>query len=161
MGSAINLAARLEALAGPGTVVVSEQTRRLTRGFFEYADLGHHSLKGFDAPIQAWQVIGESNVRGRFHALRVSALTPLVDRQTEMQKLREIWTAVQNRHGRAVLLSSEPGVGKSRLAEEVATHIAGRHCLRLWYYCSTHLQSTPLAPLIRQLAFAAGFARRR
>jgi len=158
VGSAINLAARLEALAGPGTVVVSEQTRRLTRGLFEYADLGHHSLKGFDAPIQAWQVIGESNVRGRFHALRVSALTPLVGRQTEMQKLREIWTAVQNRHGRAVLLSSEPGVGKSRLAEEVATHIAGRHCLRLWYYCSTHLQSTPLAPLIRQLAFAAGFA---
>ena len=158
VGSAINLAARLEALAEPGTVVVSEQTRRLTRGLFNYADLGQHSLKGFDAPIQAWQVIGESNVRGRFHALRVSALTPLVDRQTELQKLREIWAAVQKGQGRAVLLSSEPGVGKSRLSEEVATKIADRRCLRLWYYCATHLQSTPLAPLIRQLALAAGFA---
>jgi class 3 adenylate cyclase/tetratricopeptide (TPR) repeat protein len=158
VGSALNLAARLEALAEPGTVVVSEQTRRLTRGIFEYADLGQHSLKGFDAPIQAWQVMGESNIHGRFHALRTSALTPLVDRQTELQKLREIWTAVQNGQGKAVLLSSEPGVGKSRLSEEVATHIAGRHCLRLWYYCSSHLQSTPLEPLIRQLALAAGFA---
>ena len=158
IGSALNLAARLQALASPGTVVASEQTRRLTRGIFEYSDMGQHGLKGFDSPIQAWQVIGESKVRGRFHAFRTSALTPLVGRQTELQRLREIWGAVEKGHGRAVLLSSDPGVGKSRLSEEVATHIVGRNCLRLWYYCSSHLQSTPLAPLVRQLALAAGFS---
>jgi len=158
IGSALNLAARLQGLAPPGTVVVSEQTRRLTRGIFEYSDMGQHSLKGFDVPIQAWQVTGESNVRGRFHAFRTSALTPLVGRQSELQRLREIWTTVEKGQGRAVLLSSDPGVGKSRLSEEVATHIVGRRCLRLWYYCASHLQSTPLAPLVRQLSLAAGFA---
>jgi len=160
IGAAPNLAARLQALADPGMVVVSEQTRRLTGGLFEYTDLGRHSLRGFDAPIQAWRVVGESNVPGRFHALRAAALTPLVDRVTELQQLREIWAAVRNGQGRAVLLSSEPGVGKSRLTEEVATHVADSQCLRLWFYCSSHLQSTPLAPVIRQLILAARFAER-
>ena len=158
VGSALNLAARLQTLAEPGMVVVSEQTRRLSGGIFEYHDLGRHDLKGFDKPVQAWQVIRESRVRSRFHALRASALTPLVGRQPELQELQQLWQSVQAGEGRAVLLSAEPGVGKSRLAEEVATRIVDRRCLRLWYYCSPHLQSSPLVPLIRQLAFAAGFA---
>jgi class 3 adenylate cyclase/tetratricopeptide (TPR) repeat protein len=156
IGSALNLAARLQGLAPPAAVVVSEQTRRLTRGIFEYSDMGQHNLKGFDAPIQAWRVMGESSVQGRFHALRTSALTPLVGRQTELRKLRDIWSSVEKGQGRAVLLSSDPGVGKSRLSEEVSTQIADRRCLRLWYYCSPHLHSTPLAPLVRQLAQGAG-----
>jgi class 3 adenylate cyclase/tetratricopeptide (TPR) repeat protein len=157
VGSALNLAARLQALAGPGMVIVSEQTRRLSRGIFEYQDLGRHDLKGFDKPVQAWQAIGESRVWSRFHALRASTLTPLVDRRSELQELRRLWDSVQAGQGRALLLSSEPGVGKSRLAEEVARQIVDRRCLRLWYYCSPHLQSSPLAPLIRQLTRAAGF----
>jgi predicted ATPase len=139
-------------------VVVSEQTRRLSRGIFEYRDLGEHTLKGFDKPVQAWQVVGEREVRSRFHALRSSALTPLVDRRPELQELRRLWESVQAGQGRAVLLSAEPGVGKSRLAEVVARRIVDRHCLRLWYYCSPNLQSSPLAPVIRQLALAAGFS---
>ena len=158
MGAAPNLAARLEALGEPGSVVVSEQTRRLTGGIFEYADLGRHDLRGFDAPIQAWRVVGESNVLSRFQALRAAALTPLVDRVVELRQLREIWSAVCKGRGSAVLLSSEPGVGKSRLTEEVAAHVADTACLRFWYYCSSHLQSTPLAPVIRQLTLAAGIA---
>jgi class 3 adenylate cyclase/tetratricopeptide (TPR) repeat protein len=158
VGSALNLAARLQALAEPGMVVVSEQTRRLSRGIFEYDDLGRHHLKGFDKPVQAWQVIRESGVRSRFHALRASALTPLVDRQSELQELRQLWDSVQAGQGRALLLSAEPGVGKSRLAEVVARRIVDRRCLRLWYYCSPHLQSSPLAPLIRSLTLAAGFS---
>jgi len=157
VGSALNLAARLQALAEPGMVVVSEQTRRLSRGIFEYKDLGRHDLKGFDQPVQAWQVIGESSAHSRFHALRASALTPLVDRRSELQELRQLWESVQAGEGRALLLTSEPGVGKSRLADEVARRIVDRRCLRLWYYCSPHLQSSPLAPLIRQLTLAAGF----
>lgn len=157
VGSALNLATRLQALAEPGMVVVSEETRRLSRGIFEYRDLGRRDLKGFDKPVQAWQVICESMVRSRFHALRASALTPLVGRQSELQELRQLWHSVQAGQGRALLISAEPGVGKSRLAEVVARRIVDRRCLRLWYYCAPNLQSSPLAPLIRQLTLAAGF----
>jgi class 3 adenylate cyclase/tetratricopeptide (TPR) repeat protein len=158
VGSAPNLAARLQGLAGPGMIVVADATRRLTGGTFEYADLGRHTLRGFDAPVPAWQVLGESRVGGRFRALRAQALTPLVNRHAELQTLRDLWAAAQAGDGRAVLLSSEPGVGKSRLAEELASRIASDDCQRLWYYCSAHLQGTPLAPLVRQLALAAGLA---
>ena len=158
MGSALNLAARLQTLAEPGMVVVSEETRRLSRGIFEYTDLGRHELKGFDKPVQAWQVIRERGVRSRFHALRSSTLTPLVDRHTEVQELRQLWDRAQTGQGRAVLLSAEPGVGKSRLAEVVARTVVERPCLRLWYYCSPNLQSSPLTPLVRQLTRAAGFS---
>jgi class 3 adenylate cyclase/tetratricopeptide (TPR) repeat protein len=157
VGSALNLAARLQGLAQPGMAVVSDQTRRLAGAMFAYADLGRHNLKGFDTPVQAWQVVGEARVRSRFHALRASALTPLVDRRSELEELRQIWQSVQAGHGKALLLSSEPGVGKSRLAEVVAKQVADRRCLRLWYYCSPHLQSSPLAPLIHQVGLAAGF----
>lgn len=157
VGNAPNLAARLQALAGPGAVVVSEQTRRLCGAIFEYRDLGRHELKGFDQPVQAWQALRESKVRSRFHALRASVLTPLMDRREELQQLRQLWDGARSGRGRAVLLSAEAGAGKSRLAEEVARGIAGRRCLRLWYYCSPHLQSSPLAPLVRQLTLAAGF----
>ena len=158
IGSALNLAARLEALAGPGMVVVSEQTRRLSRGLFEYRDLGRQDLKGFDKSIAAWEVIGERNVRSRFQALRAAVLTPLVDRQPELEELRRLWDSVRAGQGQALLLSSEPGVGKSRLAEVIAKRIVDRRCLGLWYHCSPNLQSSPLAPLIRQLTLAADFS---
>jgi class 3 adenylate cyclase/tetratricopeptide (TPR) repeat protein len=158
VGSALNLAARLQSLAEPGMVVVSEETRRLSRGIFEYRDLGRHELKGFDKPVQAWQVVRERGVRSRFHALRPSALTPLVDRQSELRELQRLWDCVQARQGKAVLLSAEPGAGKSRLAEVVARSVVDRRCLRLWYYCSPNLQSSPLTPLVRQLTRAAGFS---
>ena len=158
IGSSLNLAARLEALAGPGMVVVSEQTRRLSRGLFDYRDLGQQELKGFDQPVPAWEVIGERRVRSRFHALRAPALTPLVDRQPEQEELRRLWESVRAGHGQALLLSSEPGVGKSRLAEVLAKRIVDPGCLRLWYHCSPNLQGSPLAPLIRQLTLAAAFS---
>jgi class 3 adenylate cyclase/tetratricopeptide (TPR) repeat protein len=158
IGSALNLAARLEALAGPGMVVVSDETRRLARGLFEYLDLGLQELKGFDKPLPAWQVVGEPGVRSRFQALRAPALTPLVDRHSELEELQRRWDAARGGHGQAVLLSSEPGVGKSRLAEVLARRVVDPHSVRLWYHCSPNLQSSPLAPLIRQLSRAAGFA---
>ncbi|HEX6020166.1 MAG TPA: adenylate/guanylate cyclase domain-containing protein, partial [Burkholderiaceae bacterium] len=94
VGSALNLAARLQPLAEPGMVVVSDETRRLAGGLFEYRDLGRHALKGFDAAVPAWQVIGESGVRSRFHALRASNLTPFVGRHDALDALRRAWSAV-------------------------------------------------------------------
>jgi class 3 adenylate cyclase/tetratricopeptide (TPR) repeat protein len=158
IGTAPNLAARLEALAGPGEVVVSGQTRRLTGRLFDYHDLGRHDLKGFDAPVPAWRVVGERKVGSRFHALRAPTRTPLVNRVAELDALRELWEATKRGEGQAVLIVSEPGVGKSRLTEVLAERIVDPESLRVWYHCSPNLQSTPLAPVIRQFAIAAGFA---
>lgn len=158
VGSALNLAARLQLLAEPGMVVVSEETRRLAGGLFDYRDLGRHALKGFDAAVPAWQVIGERGVRSRFHALRASNLTPFVGRQQALDVLRRAWGAVREGSGRAVLVTGESGVGKSRLAEVVDARIVGPDCLRLWYYCSPNLQGSPFAPVIRYLSFAAGLS---
>jgi len=158
VGSALNLAARLQTLAEPGMVVIAEGTRRLAGGIFEYTALGQHELKGFAAPVQAWQVIGERDVRSRFHALRASSLTPLVDRRDELRRLQQLWEDARGGHGKAVLLTAEAGGGKSRLAEVVAGRVVGRECMRLWYYCSANLRSTPLAPVLRYLSFAAGLS---
>jgi predicted ATPase/class 3 adenylate cyclase len=157
IGTAPNLAARLEALAGPGEVVVSEQTRRLTGRLFDYHDLGRHELKGFDALVPAWRVVGERKVGSRFHALRALTRTPLVNRIAELAELRGLWDATKRGQGQAVLIVSEPGVGKSRLTEVLAERIVDKESLRVWYHCSPNLQSTPLAPVIRQFAIAAGF----
>jgi class 3 adenylate cyclase/tetratricopeptide (TPR) repeat protein len=158
IGSALNLAARLESVAGPGMVVVSEETRRLARGLFEYRDLGPQDLKGFDKPMPAWEVIGERAARSRFHALRAPTLTPFVDRRSELEQLAGLWDAARRGQGQAVLISSEPGVGKSRLTGVLAKRIIDPLTQRLWYHCSPNLQGSPLAPLIRQLGRAAGFA---
>src|SRR4051794_2202537 len=158
IGTAPNLAARLEGLAGSGEVVVSEVTRRLAGGLFDYRDLGPRVLKGFAEPIAAWLVAGERKVGSRFHALRASKRTPLVNRVAELEELRGLWDAVKRGQGRAVLIVSEPGVGKSRLTEVLAERIVEAQCMRVWYHCSPSLQSSPLAPVIRQYAIAAGFA---
>ncbi|HUH93603.1 MAG TPA: adenylate/guanylate cyclase domain-containing protein [Casimicrobiaceae bacterium] len=159
IGSALNLAARLEALAEPGAVLVSEETRRLARGLFEYSDLGRHDLKGFDKPMPAWRVIGERRLDSRFRALRAPALTPLVDRQQELDTLREAWNGARTGRGQAILMASEAGVGKSRLADVLARRIVDPAALRLWYHCSPNLQASPMAPVIRQLVRAARFAQ--
>ena len=159
VGSAPNLAARLQALAGPRTVIVSEETRRLSRGIFDYTDLGVQKLKGFDEPMRAWQVLGESAVPSRFHALRAPGLTPLVDRQPEREHLRQLWDAARHGEGRAVLIHADAGVGKSRLAHVVATEIVDTPCMRIWFYCSPNLQSSPLAPIVRQIVTGTGVTR--
>ena len=102
---------------------MSEQTRRLCRGVFEYQNLGRHQLKGFAEPVQAWRVLRESHAQSRFHALRAANLTPLVNRRAELEEIARLWQSAKDGHGSTLLVSGEPGIGKSRLADEVTSRL--------------------------------------
>jgi class 3 adenylate cyclase len=158
VGETPNLAARLQALAEPGTLVVAESTRRQIGALFELDDLGPHLLAGFAEPQHAWRVVGESGVVSRFEALR-SQTTPLVGREEELEILLRRWQQAKAGEGRVVLISGEPGIGKSRLTAALSERIAGDPHTRLRYFCSPHHQDSALHPFITQLERAAGFAR--
>jgi len=137
--------------------VISEGTRRQIGSTFEIHDLGPQSLKGFAEQQRAWRVLSEKRGFGRFEALR-SGATPLVGREEELELLLRRWAQAKAGSGRAVLISGEPGVGKSRLAEALVEQIAGEQHLRLRYFCSPHHQDSALYPMIAQMERAAGFA---
>ena len=116
VGETPNLAARLQALAEPGGVVIDARTRRLTGGIFDYEELGELELKGFAAPVAAWRVRGEGVVDSRFEALHSAAtLTPFVGREEEIELVLRCWEQAKEGKGQVVLLTGEPGIGKSRL----------------------------------------------
>ena len=115
VGETPNLAARLQALAQPNTVVIAPTTRRLTGGLFDYRDLGALALKGFADTVRAWQVMGLSAAESRFEALREAGVAPLLGRDEELELLLRQWQQAKNGEGRVVLLSGESGIGKSRL----------------------------------------------
>ena len=115
IGETPNLAARLQVLAQPGTVVIAESTRRQIGALFELDDLGPQPLAGFSEPQRAWRVVGESGVVSRFEALRSEA-TPLIGRDEELDLLLRRWQQAKGGEGRVVLVSGEPGIGKSRLS---------------------------------------------
>ena len=115
-----NLAARLQALVEPGKVVIASTTRRLTGGLFEYRDLGAVALKGFAEKVPAWEVLGASAAESRFEALRAST-TPLVGREEELERSYAAGSRRKRGDGCVVLVSGEPGIGKSRIARRSAT----------------------------------------
>jgi AAA ATPase domain/Adenylate and Guanylate cyclase catalytic domain len=158
IGETPNLAARLQALAGANEIVIADATRRHIGGLFELRDLGGCELKGFTGATQAWQALGESGVASRFEALR-SRATPLIGRDEELDLLLRRWAQAGDGDGRIVLLSAEPGIGKSRLTEALAERIGGKPHIRLRYFCSPHHQDSALYPIIVQLEHAVGFAR--
>jgi len=158
-GETPNLAARLQALAEPDAVVIAASTRRLLGELFEYRDLGAVEVKGIAAPVLAWQVLRPSAIASRFEALRGSALTPLVGRDEELDLLLRRWARAKAGDGQVVLVSGEPGIGKSRLAAAVAERLHAEPHLRLRYFCSPYHQDSALYPFIDQLGRAAGFAR--
>jgi len=159
VGETPNLAARLQALAEPETVVIAAGTRRLLGDLFEYRDLGTVEIKGIVGPVPAWQVLRPSAVASRFEALRGSVLSSLVGRGEEIDLLLRRWARAKAGDGQVVLVSGEPGIGKSRIAAEVEQrlHAETRLCLR--YFCSPYHQDSALYPIIDQLGRAAGFAR--
>ena len=158
VGETPNLAARLQVLAEPGMVVISSSTHRLTGGLFEYRDLGTVALKGFAEKIPAWQVLRASASESRFEALRAST-TPLIGRAEEVDLLLSRWEQAKAGAGAVVLLSGEPGIGKSRIAETILERLSGEPHVRLREFCSPHHQDTALYPSITLLERAAGFRR--
>jgi class 3 adenylate cyclase/predicted ATPase len=157
VGETPNVAARLQGLAGPGQVVIDAATRRQIGELFECQDLGTVELKGLPVAVPAWQVVSENRTLGHFEALR-SGATPLVGRDEEMELLLRRWAQAKGGSGRVVLISAEPGVGKSRLAEALAERIADEPHTRLRYFCSPHHQDSALYPVIAQMERATGFA---
>jgi class 3 adenylate cyclase/predicted ATPase len=160
VGETPNLAARLQALAAPQSVVISQSTRRLVAGLFELTDLGPQRLKGFAEPMVTWRVTGESRAEGRFEARQTAGLTPLVDREEEIALLLRRWRQARDGDGQVVLLAGEPGIGKSRLVREMRGRLSQESHIRLLCQCSPHHTTSPLHPLIEQLEHAAGFVRK-
>jgi class 3 adenylate cyclase/predicted ATPase len=147
VGETPNLAARLQALAEPDAVVIAAGTRRLVGDLFDYRDLGAVEVKGIAGPVPAWQ------------ALRGSALTRLVGRDEEIDLLLRRWARAKAGDGQVVLISGEPGLGKSRITAALAEGLQAEPHLRLRYFCSPYHQDSALYPFIDQLGRAAGFAR--
>ena len=156
VGETPNLAARLQGLAGPNQVVIDAATRRQIGGLFECQDLGTVELKGLRAAVPAWRVLNEGILASRFEALRPTT-TQLVGRDEEMEMLLRRWAQAKAGNGRAVLISAEPGVGKSRLAQALTELLAAEPHTRLRYFCSPHHQDSALYPVIAQIERAAGF----
>jgi class 3 adenylate cyclase/tetratricopeptide (TPR) repeat protein len=159
VGETPNLAARLQALASPGSVVISQATRRLVGGVFELANLGPQRLKGFAEPVTAWRVEGESRAEGRFEALHGEHLTPLVGREPELGILLDRWQQAKEGEGQLVLLAGEPGIGKSRLVRALHERLAGEPHMPLGHFCSPYHANTALYPVIGLLERAAGLRR--
>jgi class 3 adenylate cyclase len=159
VGETPNLAARLQALAEPDAVVIAAGTRRLVGDLFEYRDLGAVEVKGIAAPVPVWQVLRPSAVESRFEALRGSALTRLVGRDEEIDLLTRRWARAKAGDGQVVLISGEPGIGKSRITAALAERLHVEPYLRLRYFCSPYHLDSALSPFIDQLGRAAGFAR--
>jgi class 3 adenylate cyclase/predicted ATPase len=157
VGETPNIAARLQALAEPNAVVIAAGTRRLVGDLFDYRDLGIVEVKGIAGPVPAWQVLRPSAVESRFEALHGSALTPLVGRDEEIDLLLRRWARAKAGDGQVVLISGEPGIGKSRIAAALEERLTAEPHLRLRHFCSPHHQDSPLYPSIDQLRRAAGF----
>jgi len=161
VGETPNLAARLQTLAQPGTVVIASSTRRLTAGHFDYRELSGIALRGFDEPVSAWQVLAESAVESRFDAQHEIGLTPLIGREEELELLRRRWRQAEEGEGRVLLLVGEAGIGKSRLTRALLEGLASEPHLRLRYFCSPHHRNSALFPVINQLEHAAEFTALR
>ncbi len=158
VGETPNLAARLQAVAPPDGVVISGDTRRLVGELFECSAIEAQSLKGFAAPVQAWHVAGASAIASRFKALR-TANTQLVGRKEETDVMMRLWQQAKAGDGRVLLISGEPGIGKSRIVQTLLDGLGDEPHIRMRYFCAPNHQSSALYPIITHLERAAEFNR--
>ena len=159
VGETPNLAARLQGIAEPDTVVIAEGTRRLLGNLFELQDLGARDLKGIAEPARAWAALRSSAAESRFEALHATDLRALVGRDEEFELLLRRWARAKTGEGQVVLLSGEAGIGKSRLTAALLERLASEHHTRLRYFCSPQHTDSALHPIIGQMERAAGLAR--
>lgn len=163
IGETPNLAARLLALANPGEIVIANGTRRLLSNAFSLTDLGRHSVKGIEQPVQAWRLDEARRVEGRFKAAHGGIeIAPLVGREDEATFLEHCWQQARDGSGQVVQIVGQPGIGKSRLTQGVRERIRERNLephTSLHYQCSPFHLNSPLHPFIEELESSAGFAR--
>ena len=158
VGETPNLAARLQGIAEPNSVVIAESTRKLVGNLFDLLDLGSQELKGITGAVRAWAALRPASVESCFDALHAGGLTELVGREEELELLLRRWAKAKTGEGQVVLLSGEPGIGKSRLTAALLEHLATEPHTRLRYFCSPQHTDSALYPIISQMERAAGFA---
>jgi class 3 adenylate cyclase/tetratricopeptide (TPR) repeat protein len=159
IGRTPNLAARLQEVAEPNSVMIDDVTRKQIGGLFACRDLGELALKGFPTRVRVWRVLEERAVGDRFAALHAARLVPLVDREEELALLLSRWELARAGRGQLVLLAGDPGIGKSRLIAELRARLRGEPHTNLRYFCSPYYQASPLYPVIARLEYEAGFVR--
>ena len=157
VGETPNLAARLQGIAEPNTVVIAEGTRKLLGNLFELEDLGAKDVRGMAGPVRVWAALRASSAEGRFEALHAGGLTALVGREEELELLLRRWSKAKTGEGQVVLLSGEPGIGKSRLTAALLEAVASERHTRLRNFCSPQHTDSALYPTIGQIERAAGF----
>jgi class 3 adenylate cyclase/predicted ATPase len=148
LGETPNIASRLQGLAEPDTLMVSEATYRLIQGYFDCDILGAYELRGVSQPIPVYQVLQESGAQSRLDAVSSRGLTPLVGRNSELQLLRDRWNQVKSGEGQVVVLNAEPGLGKSRMVQALKEDLVDESYTRLECRSSPYYQNTALYPLI-------------
>ena len=158
IGETPNLAARLQTIAEPNTVVIAAGTRQLLGRRFDLEDLGSRFLKGMANAIPSWRVVGEHAIESRFEAGHAQRASGFFGREREVDRLMDRWVQAQNGEGQVVLLSGEAGIGKSRVVAALRQKIADEAYTRILYQCSPHHTNSPLHPVISQLERAAGIA---
>jgi predicted ATPase/class 3 adenylate cyclase len=156
VGETPNLAARLQALAEPDCIIISESTQKLLGGLFELTHAGEHELKGFARPVPVWRVCGEASVESRFAAIRTGGL-PLIGRAHEMGLMRERWQLARQGEGQIVTVIGEAGIGKSRMIEALQEEVAGGAHARINLQCSPYHSDSALYPVTQYFSRAAGF----
>jgi class 3 adenylate cyclase/predicted ATPase len=157
VGQTLNLAARLQNLASGNQIVIAASTHRLLGQLFECQSLGPQQLKGFTEPVNAWRVLRCRQLEGRFQALHSAALTPMVDREEPLAQLLAHWRLAERGRGRTVLLSGEPGIGKSRVVQALREQLASLEHTVEYYQCASYFRTSALHPIIEQIEQRAGF----
>lgn len=158
IGETPNLAARLQALAEPNSVVIADGTKQLLGRLFDLEDLGLRFLKGMANPTPSWRVVGEHAAESRFEAGQAQRATGFFGREREVDLLMDRWLKAQNGEGQVILLSGEAGIGKSRIIAELRQKLVDDDHTRILYQCSPHHTNSPFYPVISQLQRAAGIA---